>query len=1176
MGMKKRQMMDGNTAAAHVAYVFTEIAAIYPITPSSQMAELTDKYSDAGRLNAFGQRVKIVEMQSEGGAAGSLHGALMAGALGTTFTSCQGLLLMIPNMYKIAGEGLPGVIHVAARAVSAQNISIYGDHSDVMETARTGFGMLASANPQECMDLGAVSHLSAISASLPVLHFFDGFRTSHEIRDIDVLDYGDLSALIDWEAVRRHKERAFGPENPFITGVCINPDCYFQAKEATNPAYLRLADALQQNMDKINALTGRDYKFFNYYGAPDAERVLISMGSSCDVIRETVEKLCAQGEKVGAVAVHVYRPFSNEKLLAAIPASAKAIAVLDKTKDPAAEGEPLYLDVRNAFYGSGCAPLIVGGRYGLGGKDFSPADVMAVLEHLKGEAPKDRFTVGIEDDLTFTSIPKYTKPFDSAPEGTYACKLWGFGSDGTVGAAKNTVKIIGEHAGQHVQAYFVYDAKKSGGVTISHLRFGKEPIRSSYDIKNADFIGCHKQAYVNKYDVLDGIKDGGVFLLNCNWKDEELDTMLPPALKRTLAEKHVRFYTIDGSAIAEQCGMPGRTNVITQAAFFAISGIIPEEDAKKYLKQAAEEAYGLKGEQIVQMNYLAIEAGFSGVHPVEIPAEWASIEVSGTVAKISDDPFIEEVYRSIDNLTGDRVPVSKLKDLKPGSLPPGTAAFDKRGVGEKVPAWNAQECLQCNICSYVCPHAAIRPILLDEKEAAEAPGTLVSVPAKGKDGLKFAMAVSTFDCTGCGSCVQVCPASGKALAMRPFDSEKEKDQSAWEYAYHKVADKPVSEKEKRTIKGSQFQRPLFEFSGACAGCGETPYIKLLTQLFGERMFIANPAGCTSAYCSIAPTNPFTKNAKGRGPAWGFSLFEDCAEYGYGMQLYDIQARDRLTAAVEKALPTLSGELQQALSAWYEGREVSEGTLERAERVVDALATDAAPGLDEIRDLQRHLVKHSAWLMGGDGWAYDIGFGGLDHVLSQGTNINVLVLDNEVYANTGGQLSKSTSLGATASFAIGGKHTPKKDLGLMAMSYGYVYVAKIAMGADRNQTLKAILEAEAYPGPSLIIAYAPCINHGIYKGMGTTQEQAKAAVECGYWNLYRYNPALAAEGKNPFILDSKPPTADYRTFLQSESRFASLQIGHPDIAEKLFTAAEQGAEERFERYQAMAEGADING
>lgn len=1166
--MTKMKTMDGNTAAAYISYAFTDVAAIYPITPSSPMAEVVDEWAAQGKKNLFGQTVKVQEMQSEAGASGAVHGSLQGGALTTTYTASQGLLLMIPNMYKMAGELLPAVFHVSARALATSSLSIFGDHQDVMAARQTGFALLAEGSVQEVMDLGGVAHLSAIKGRVPFLNFFDGFRTSHEIQKIELMDYDKLAGLLDWEALAEFRKRALNPDNPVIRGTAQNPDIYFQTREAVNSYYTALPEIVENYMNEINKITCRNYGLFNYYGAPDAENIIIAMGSACETIQTVAEKLNAEGKKVGLLAVHLYRPFSVKHFMAAIPETVKRIAVLDRTKEPGAFGEPLYMDVRGAFYDAGRNPLIIGGRYGLGSKDLTPTDILAVYENLEAENPKNNFTISIVDDVTNTSLAA-SHEIDVTGEGTKSCKFWGLGSDGTVGANKSAIKIIGDYTDMYAQGYFSYDSKKSGGITVSHLRFGKEPIRAPYLINAADFVAVHNQSYVDKYDVTAGLKKGGTFLLNCNWSAEELEKHLPGQIKRYIAKNDINFYIIDAVKIAQQIGLGGRINMIMQSAFFKLADIIPLEDAVKYLKEAVEHSYGLKGKDVVDMNNAAIDMGVNAVVKVDVPAAWADAADTEAAAKSGND-FIDNILVPMNRMEGDKLPVSAFKDHEDGTFPSGTAAYEKRGIAINVPEWQMEKCIQCNQCAFVCPHAVIRPVLMTEEEAANAPEGMLSKDAIGAKGLKFHMAVSPLDCTGCGNCAQVCPAKEKALIMKPLETQLAKTEN-WDYAMKKVAPKP-NPMNKNTVKGVQFEQPLFEFSGACAGCGETPYAKLVTQLVGDRMMIANATGCSSIWGASAPSMPYCKNAAGHGPSWANSLFEDNAEYGLGMYLGVKHTRERVADRVKEALTLpVSEELKAAMQNWLDNMNVSDGTRERAEALKAALAAENSDNalLKEIAGLGQYFVKRSHWIFGGDGWAYDIGYGGLDHVLASGENINVMVFDTEVYSNTGGQSSKATPAAAIAKFAASGKRTRKKDLGMMAMSYGYVYVAQIAMGADKNQTLKAIAEAEAYDGPSLIIAYSPCINHGLKAGMGNSQLEAKHAVECGYWANYRYNPDLKEQGKNPFILDSKEPTGNFREFLMGEVRYSSLLKQFPDQAEALFEKTEHDAKERLATYKRLA-------
>ncbi|WP_415298774.1 pyruvate:ferredoxin (flavodoxin) oxidoreductase [Clostridium perfringens] len=1167
--MRKMKTMDGNTAAAYISYAFTDVAAIFPITPSSPMAEWVDENSARGLKNIFGQPVKVMEMQSEAGAAGAVHGSLQAGALTTTYTASQGLLLMIPNMYKIAGELLPSVFHVSARALATSALNIFGDHQDVMAARQTGFAMLAEGSVQEVMDLSAVAHLAALKARIPFVNFFDGFRTSHEIQKVELLQYDELKELVDMEAVEEFRRRALNPNKPVTRGTAQNPDIYFQEREAVNKFYDAVPEIVESYMKEITKLTGREYNCFDYYGAADAERVIVAMGSVTDLIEETVDYLNAKGEKVGLIKVRLFRPFSNERLIKAMPKTVKKVAVLDRTKEPGAAGEPLYLEVKNAFYGLENAPVIVGGRFGLGSKDTVPADVVAVYENLNKEDAKNGFTLSIVDDVTNTSLEP-VGDIDTTPEGTKACKFWGLGSDGTVGANKSAIKIIGDHTDMYAQGYFAYDSKKSGGVTISHLRFGKQPIKSPYLINKADFVACHNQSYVNKYFVLDGLKKNGTFLLNTIWTPEEVAEHLPASYKRFLAENNIKFYTLNAVKIAQEVGLGGRINMIMQSAFFKLANIIPVEDAVKYLKDAVVTSYGKKGEKVVNMNHAAIDKGIDAIVEMTVPAEWANAKDEVVEAK-EVPAFIKNIVEPMNRLEGDKLPVSAFNGMEDGTFEPGTAAYEKRGIGINIPEWIADNCIQCNQCAYVCPHATIRPFLLTEEEAKNAPASTKLVAAKAlktEEPMQFTMAVSTLDCTGCGNCAQVCPAKEKALVMKPQHTQEDQIE-AWDYCVNDVAPKknPMN---KNTVKGSQFEQPLFEFSGACAGCGETPYAKLITQLFGDRMMIANATGCSSIWGGSAPSTPYTTNHNGHGPAWANSLFEDNAEFGLGMFLGVKAIRERLVDLAGKAIEAgVKPEAKEALEAWIAEVDNGEGTRDRADAVVAALQGETNEFAKEILKDQDYLAKRSQWIFGGDGWAYDIGYGGVDHVLASGEDVNILVMDTEIYSNTGGQASKSTPTAAIAKFAAAGKRTKKKDLGMMAMSYGYVYVAQIAMGADKNQTLKAIAEAEAYKGPSLIIAYAPCISHGLKAGMGNSQLEEKRAVECGYWAMYRFNPMLKETGKNPFSLDSKEPTGDFREFIMGEVRYAALAKAFPEAAEALFEKTERDAKERLENYKKLA-------
>ncbi|HIQ99854.1 MAG TPA: pyruvate:ferredoxin (flavodoxin) oxidoreductase [Candidatus Scybalocola faecavium] len=1173
---KVMKTMDGNTAVAWASYAFTEVAGIFPITPSSPMAEVTDEWAANGKKNIFGQPVKVVEMQSEGGASGAVHGSLAAGALTTTYTASQGLLLMIPNMYKIAGELLPCVFHVSARALATHALSIFGDHSDVMACRQTGFALLCSNSVQEAMDMAAVAHLSAIKGKVPFLHFFDGFRTSHEIQKVECLDYDDLAKLVDYDALAEFKRNALNPEHPVVRGTAQNPDIFFQGREASNSYYNALPAVVEEYMAEISKLTGRDYKLYNYYGAPDAEKVIIAMGSVCEAAEEVIDYLTAKGEKVGLVKVHLYRPFAIDKFLEAIPETATKIAVLDRCKESGSIGEPLYEDVCTAFFKTGKKATIVGGRYGLGSKDVTPAQIISVYQNLDADEPKNGFTVGIVDDVTYTSLPVLPE-VDVAGEGTTSCKFWGLGADGTVGANKNSIKIIGDHTDMYAQAYFSYDSKKSGGITQSHLRFGKKPIRSTYYVKTADFVACHNQAYVYLYDMLSEIKENGTFLLNCEWDAKELDEKLPASMKRIIAQKNIKFYTINATDIAQEIGLGNRTNTVLQAAFFKLANIIPIDDAVRFMKEAIKKTYGKKGDAIVNMNYAAVDAGVDGAVAVEVPASWADAK-DPEVTDVKEVPeFIKDVVEPVNAQKGDDLPVSTFarKDRVDGTFPLGTAAYEKRGVAAMVPQWDSSKCIQCNQCSYVCPHATIRPFLLTEEENAAAPANYGAVKGKGKgvDQYYFKMQVSVLDCLGCGSCANVCPAKEKALTMVPLHTQYDEAPN-WEYSL--TLSKKENPMKIDTVKGSQFEQPLLEFSGACAGCGETPYAKLITQLFGDRMYISNATGCSSIWGGSAPSMPYTTNEKGQGPAWANSLFEDNAEYGYGMYLGVKAQRERIASMAKAAIEAGAGDAEKAaLQGWIDtmndgdaSKAASANLLEVA-KAYNGDNADVKAAFDFIVENADQLVKKSQWIFGGDGWAYDIGYGGLDHVLASGEDVNVFVFDTEVYSNTGGQSSKSTPIGAVAKFAAAGKRVKKKDLGMMAMSYGYVYVAQVSMGANQAQLLKALKEAESYHGPSLIIAYAPCINHGIKGGMKFAQTRMKQAVECGYWALYRFNPDLAKEGKNPFTLDSKEPTGNFREFIMNEVRYSSLTRTFPEVAEELFEKTEATAKERLENYKKLA-------
>ena len=1178
---RKMKTMDGNSAVAHVSYAFTDVAAIYPITPSSVMADLTDKFSAQGAKNLFGRQVQVTEMQSEGGASGAVHGSLAAGALTTTYTASQGLLLMIPNMYKMAGELLPGVIHVSARALTSHALSIFGDHSDIYACRQTGYAMLCSNNPQECMDLAAVAHLAAIEGRVPFLHFFDGFRTSHEIQKIEEWDYADLGDMLNWDAVEAFRRRALNPEHPVTRGTAQNDDIFFQAREACNKYYDAVPEVVVKYMDKVNAKIGTDYKPFNYYGAEDAEHVIVAMGSVCDCTEEVVDYLNAAGEKVGLLKVHLYRPFVADYMLRELPKTVKTISVLDRTKEPGSIGDPLYLDVHAAINGSDFAGVkVYTGRYGLGSKDTTPGDIIAVYRNAESETPKRRFTIGIVDDVTNLSLPIVENP-DTTPKGTHSCKFWGLGADGTVGANKNSIKIMGDNTDMYAQAYFAYDSKKSGGLTVSHLRFGKTPIKSTYYISKADFVACHNPSYVDKYDIVDDLKEGGSFLLNCPWDTEELSERLPGKMKKILAERHINFYTIDGIKIGKEIGLGGRINTVLQSAFFKIADIIPADKAKELMKAAAKKSYMKKGQAIVDMNYAAIDRGMEDLKKVEIPADWANAVDNSVADKAEGNgalvEYVNEILKPVNAYKGNKLPVSTFMDHVDGTAPNGSAAYEKRGIAVDVPEWNPENCIQCNRCAIVCPHAVIRPVAMTADELAKAPENTKSLPMMGLKDLNFVMTVSTLDCTGCGACAQVCPGKkgAKALTMQPIDSQRPK-QAVFDYALT-LEDKPeVHEKFKfTTVKGSQFKQPLLEFSGACAGCGETPYAKLVTQLFGDRMFIANATGCSSIWGASAPATPYTKNKKGYGPAWQNSLFEDNAEFGLGMALGQKAIRNRLIEYGEGIQKdTDSADLKTACQNYLDT--VTDSTSSRP--ATDALIAELEKNTEDAKvgELVKktlvdkdELAKKSMWIFGGDGWAYDIGFGGLDHVIASGENVNILVFDTEVYSNTGGQASKATPVGSVAQFAAAGKAVKKKDLAAIAMSYGYVYVAQCAMGADNNQVLKAMVEAESYNGPSLVICYAPCINHGIKGGMGIAQLEEKKAVEAGYWNIFRYDPRLADEGKNPFMLDGKAPSASYRDFIMGEVRYNSLTRSFPERAEKLFEKAEKVAADKYAHLEKLA-------
>ena len=1171
---KKFITCDGNEAAAHISYMFSEVAAIYPITPSSTMAEHVDEWAAAGRKNIFGETVMVQEMQSEGGAAGAVHGSLQAGALTTTYTASQGLLLMIPNMYKIAGELLPCVFHVSARTLASHALCIFGDHQDVMSCRQTGFAMLCEGSVQEVMDLAGVAHLATLKSRVPFINFFDGFRTSHEIQKIEMLENDDLAPLIDQQALAEFRARALNPMTPVARGMAENPDHFFQHRESSNSFYEKVPAIVEEYMNEISKITGRKYGLFDYYGAEDADRVIIAMGSVTEAIRETIDYLMAKGEKVGLVSVHLYRPFSAKHFLAAVPKTAKRIAVLDRTKEPGANGEPLYLDVKDCFYGVENAPLVVGGRYGLGSKDTTPAQILAVYENLAMAMPKNQFTIGIEDDVTFTSLPKKEEIALDA-DGMFEAKFYGLGADGTVGANKNSVKIIGDNTNKYCQAYFAYDSKKSGGFTCSHLRFGDHPIRSTYLVNTPNFVACHVQAYLHMYDVTRGLRQNGTFLLNTIWEGEELAKNLPNNVKRYFAQKNITVYYINATKIAQEIGLGNRTNTILQSAFFRITGVIPVDLAIEQMKKFIVKSYGKKGEDVVNKNYAAVDRG-GEYHQLAVDPAWANLPEDVKAAN-NDPAFINEVVRPINAQDGDLLKVSAFKGIEDGTWYQGTAKYEKRGVAAFVPVWNAENCIQCNQCAYVCPHAAIRPFVLDDEEKKNAPefATIaVKAPAAMK-GMAFRMQVDVMDCLGCGNCADVCPGfkGNKALSMVPLEGQLG-EAANWDYCVNNVKSKQSLVDVKSNVKNSQFATPLFEFSGACSGCGETPYVKLISQLFGDREMVANATGCSSIYSGSVPSTPYTTNEKGHGPAWANSLFEDFCEFGLGMELANEKMRARIQKAMEDAIANdaTPADYKEAFQAWIDNQNDAEKTKELADKIIPMVeaAKDKCPACATIDSLKSFLVKRSQWIIGGDGASYDIGYGGLDHVIASGKNVNILVLDTEVYSNTGGQSSKATPLGAIAKFAASGKRVRKKDLGLMATTYGYVYVAQIAMGADQAQTLKALREAEAYDGPSLIIAYAPCINHGLKKGMGKSQAEEKAAVECGYWHLWRYNPALEAEGKNPFTLDSKEPDwSKFQDYLKGEVRFASVMKQYPGEAAELFKAAEDNAKWRLKSYKRLA-------
>lgn len=1181
MNMARLQMtLDGNTAAAYAAYAFTEVAAIYPITPSSTMAEITDDWSAKGRKNIFNQEVSVVEMQSEAGAAGAFHGSLQGGALTTTFTASQGLLLMIPNLYKVAGEFLPGVFHVSARALATHALSIFGDHQDVMAVRQTGCAMLASGSVQEVIDLAPIAHLSAIKGRIPFVHFFDGFRTSHEIQKVEALEYSDYAEMVDESALQEFRDRALSPNHPVIRGTAQNPDVYFQGREAGNPFYDDLIPIVEEYLDKMSSRTGRHYGLFDYYGAKDAEYVIVAMGSVTQTIEETIDYYNEKGEKYGLVKVHLFRPFSIRHFRNMVPKTAKRIAVLDRTKEPGGIGEPLFLDIMACYSGVEDAPLIIGGRYGLGSKDTNSGDITAVYENLKQKNPKADFTIGIDDDVTNTSLANRWNKHSTEPSDRISCKIWGLGSDGTVGSNKQAIMIIGNNTEQKVQAYFDYDSKKSGGVTISHLRFGKSPIKSTYLVGNADYVACHNQSYVNKYDMIADVKQGGIFVLNCQWTDAELEEYLPAKYKRLIAEKELHFYTIDAVLIAQEIGLGNRINMIMQGAFFQLIQILPQEVFIRELKKAVIYSYSKKGDKIVQMNQNAILKGIEKIHEVQVPQTWLRAEESekDLIENTMKEPdFITNIMRPMEAQKGQTLPVSAFKGREDGTFPSGTTAYEKRGIAVNIPDWIEDNCIQCNQCSYVCPHAVIRPFLVTEEEMTKAPASFKTIKAVGKslEGLQYRMQLSPMDCTGCGNCADVCPAREKALVMKPIGTQIPDEVVNWNFAKSEI-DRKKNLSLSTSFKDSQFREPLMEFSGACAGCGETPYIKLITQLYGERMMIANATGCSSIWAASAPSTAYTTNNEGKGPAWANSLFEDNAEYGLGMYLATKQIRNHLEETMIQLLDkNLDDTIKELLSDWINYKEDGDISKQVSDKLMFTLQDYQGSDpivmqlIDSILQRKDYLIKRSQWIVGGDGWAYDIGFGGLDHVMASGEDVNVLLFDTEVYSNTGGQASKSTPAAAVAKFATSGKKSGKKDLGRMMMTYGNVYVAQVGIHADNTQLIKAIREAESYKGPSILIAYAPCINHGIKLGMGKSMATIKEAVNAGYWHLYRYNPDLKKEGKNPFILDSKEPIGDFREFLMGQVRYHSLLKTFPDVAEELFTKAEEDAKERYQIYKNLA-------
>ena len=1169
--------VDGNTAAAHVSYCFTDVAAIYPITPSSTMAEVVDEWASQGRKNIFGQVVKVVEMQSEGGAAGAFHGSLAGGALTSTYTASQGLLLMLPNMYKVAGELLPGVFHVSARALASQALSIFGDHQDVMAARMTGCCLLASGSVQEVADIAPVAHLAAIEGRLPFIHFFDGFRTSHEIQKVELMENEDYAKLLNFDAVKDFRDNSLSPNHPMTRGTAQNPDIYFQTREVSNKFYDDMVGIVEKYMNKMSELTGRPHGLFDYYGAEDAKYVMVAMGSVTEAAEELIDVLNARGGKYGILKIHLYRPFSVKHFLDKMPKTVERIVVMDRTKEPGSIGEPLYLDVRDVYYGKENAPMVIGGRYGLGSKDVTPTDLNAAFENLVSDVPKDRFVISIVDDVTNHSISSSEEVKIAAP-GTVRCKFWGLGSDGTVGANKQAIKIIGDNTNKYAQAYFDYDSKKSGGITMSHLRFGDTPIRATYLLDEADYIACHKQSYVYQYDVIKGLRKGGTFVLNTIWSPEEIEEHLPAKLKRYIARNDIQFYTIDAVNIAKEIGLGNRINMICQSAFFKLADIIPVEDAVGYLKDSIKKTYGKKGDKVVNMNYAAVDKGIDALVKIDVPASWADVADEEAVVDNNEPEFIKNILRPMTAVEGNSLPVSAFLGREDGRFPQGTAAYEKRCIAVDVPEWQIDNCIQCNQCSLVCPHAAIRPFLLTEEEAKNAPENFNTKKAMGKglENLQYRIQVSAMDCTGCGNCADVCPAKTKALVMKPMEKQKEVQEENWYFAtdFSKVSAKP-DVMPATTIKGSQFRQPLLEFSGACAGCGETAYMKLVTQLFGPRMMVANATGCSSIWGASAPSTPYTVNHEGKGPSWANSLFEDNAEYGYGMYLAVTQLRSKVEGLAKELSELVSGDDKNVVDSYLENMFNGETTIATS-NVFTTLVEDLdregkfPEVVKPLVELKDYFVKRSNWILGGDGWAYDIGYGGLDHVLASGEDVNVLVFDTEVYSNTGGQSSKATPAAAMAKFAASGKRSKKKDLGMMAATYGNVYVAQVAIGADKNQVLKAIMEAEKHDGPSLIIAYAPCINHGIKKGMGKSVENEADAVKAGYWHLYRFNPELKAEGKNPFILDSKEPTESFREFILGQNRYASIAKMFPEQSEELFTMAEENARDRYEGYKKLAE------